>query len=378
MKRLHSLFAVLILSIGLLMACSGPSSKGDGTITTVNVDGNEVLVCSLENVKTQKTILLSEMAEDCELIRLDQDEKALVKVWLTTVTDNYIGIRQHGGAFKLFDRKGNFISDIGTIGNGPGEYRINVYDEIIDEKNNRILLAPFMGKNINVFDLEGNFLKDIGLPHQVQKPKISLSEEDELVLIHMPFADDRAFALRLDTDGNIRKETAPPDQLLVTSFDGEIFSYRNGEAFEFHHSNIDTLFHLDLRTLTPKPVYTVLYPPAQQEWAHSLYEYPHHFFVNAYNWKTGEGKKYITDKKTRTTSEVTIRNDFFGGLEIPPYLFNKGYLVHNLEPGQLIELIETRLKESDCTGEDKEKLQALMDTIDEDGNNLLFISKLKQ
>jgi len=48
------------------------------------------------------------------------------------------------------------------------------------------------------------------------------------------------------------------------------------------------------------------------------------------------------------------------------------------EPLQLMERIEKRLEESDCTDADKKVLKELYDSLDEDGNNIMFIGRLKR
>ena len=41
-------------------------------------------------------------------------------------------------------------------------------------------------------------------------------------------------------------------------------------------------------------------------------------------------------------------------------------------------LIEKRLSESSCTEKDKEVLNKLLASLDEEGNNVLFVGKLKE
>lgn len=47
------------------------------------------------------------------------------------------------------------------------------------------------------------------------------------------------------------------------------------------------------------------------------------------------------------------------------------------EPGQLMNRIERRLAESDCSAEDRKQLEDLLDSVDENDNNILFVGKLK-
>ena len=57
--------------------------------------------------------------------------------------------------------------------------------------------------------------------------------------------------------------------------------------------------------------------------------------------------------------------------------FNKGWFHQTLEPSQLIEKIETRLAQSDCSAKDRKQLEELMNSLDENDNNIMFIGKLK-
>ena len=58
--------------------------------------------------------------------------------------------------------------------------------------------------------------------------------------------------------------------------------------------------------------------------------------------------------------------------------FSNGYIFMMYEPLQLMEQIEKRLEESDCTDADKKVLKELYDSLDENGNNIMFIGRLKK
>ena len=48
------------------------------------------------------------------------------------------------------------------------------------------------------------------------------------------------------------------------------------------------------------------------------------------------------------------------------------------EPGRLITQIEKRLAASVCSAKDRKQLETMLESIDEEGNNILFMGKLKQ
>lgn len=64
--------------------------------------------------------------------------------------------------FKLFDRKGKFLCDVGAFGGGPGEYRRR-NDIQLDEENGRILILPFQTRQLVMYNLQGEYIKSIPL-----------------------------------------------------------------------------------------------------------------------------------------------------------------------------------------------------------------------
>ena len=124
MKTTYLLLSSVLL-LGCLSACNIFTQKqkalktNDGSITTVETGGNKLTVCDFALVKDTIDVPLSEFVEDCRIIRFDNSDSAMFKAWFTLVTDQYIGVRQQsGGPFKLFDKEGKFLHDIGSVGNG--------------------------------------------------------------------------------------------------------------------------------------------------------------------------------------------------------------------------------------------------------------------
>lgn len=365
---------VKTLLIMFLFVCTQVFAQGDGSVTEVSKNGSKLTVCAFEKVKDKKTIPLSQLVENCTLVQLEYTEDALFKPWFTTVTEKYIGVRQpEQGEYKLFDRSGKFLCNVGKVGNGPGEYAITLYDDIIDDKNELVYLAPFTGDKIWVYTTAGQFVKEIISPIRLKKPKIFL-DGDVLSVVHMAFNGDKAIAIQFDVkNGKVIKELPPPVHFLVGDFNGEIFNTRNTSSFDFAHTNSDTLYHYNPKNNTIEPVFTMSYNASEKPYR-QYYESKNHYLTNIF----GKGL-VMTHPKTKTSSFVTIVNDFYGNMETPCYIVHmrNGYYVYNLEPGQLMEAIEKRLAEGSCSNQDKEKLKKVMDTLDEDNNNLVFIGKLK-
>lgn len=384
----------LLLSSALLLACLSGCNMStnkqkavktdDGSLTTVKTSENELTVCKLSAVKDTIDVPLSELIEDCRIIRFDNSDEALFKAWSINVTDNYIGVRQREqDVFKLFDKNGKFLHNVGSIGGGPGEYDITLYDECIDEKNGHIFFTPFVGKKIMMYDINGNWIKDIPMPSQINKAKIWVNNDGTLSIVHMPFEEGKPLAFTVDTDGNIVKEIPATAATKVRNFDGEVFSYRNCNDFDFFHTSIDTLFTYDAASNRLVPRFTMTFLNPEEKPVHIFYRLPNHFIITYYYWgKNGPegGGNILVDTQKKASSHFRLVNDFYGNLPVssPGHRFYRGYFVQDIEPGQLITQIENHLASGKCPSKDKQKLQDLIASLDENDNNVLFIGKLKQ
>ncbi|MDR2473319.1 MAG: 6-bladed beta-propeller [Tannerella sp.] len=374
MKKLSMLFAALVMCLTGFNSCKKEKKE--------SAPASDMLVCSVNRIEGTKTIPLSELVENCTIVNFEDNDNALFRPWFTTVTDKYIGIRQSGEAgqpYKLFDRTGKFLCDVGSFGQGPGEYSIALYDDVIDDEHNMIYLASMVvKKGILVYDTSGKYVKSILQQYSFNKPKMFLSG-NILSIIHMPFPKDKYFALQYDiTNDKVVKELPAHASFTVQSYDGEIFRTNNTSAFDFQHTSSDTLFHYDVLNNKIKPAF-IMGVNTEKKPFRQYIELNNYYITNIWD-DSGKGPA-ITDKKTGQSSTCKIVNDFYGNMEVPLSVtsFRNGWFVWNLEPPILREKIEKHLKENNCSEEDKQKLQALLSTLpsDDDANNVAFIGKLK-
>lgn len=382
-----------LLSLILIVSSCNKGPKGDGTITYTDIGNSKVTVCQVGNIKKTEIIPLSKLIDDFRIVRFENKDEALFKAWYTTITDNHIGIRQDAGPFKLFDHKGKYLCDIGSVGNGPGEYN-SLYDEYIDEKEKEIYLLPFANPGkIQVFDIGGNFKRVIDIKRNLSKPKMQMTEEGTIALIHLAFFKENDnekpfFAMQTDKEGNIQQECLPaPTQFIsffnkdgqAVGFNMEVFSFRNTPAFEFFNTGLDTLYHYNTKTNTAQPVFTAVFPGTETDSYHLYYELPGYYVIGRYNYKENTSSLIGVDKQEETSRIIRIKNDFVGGLELPAqFTFNRGWYLQMFEPMELAEVIEKRLSQPDCSETDRKLLKELAATLNENDNNILFMGKLKQ
>ena len=367
----------LVLAV-LVLSAYCCSSKGDNTVLEVNVGEHKMFVFSYSALNSNvATVPLSSLVESLELVQLETKDEAYFKLWFTTVTDKYIGVRQHDGPYLLFDRSGKFLGNVGSIGRGPGEYSIVPYDDIIDDKNELIYLAPFVGNKILVYNTSGQFVKDIAAPQHLNKAKIFLSD-GILTAVHFPFPNDKAIAIQFDANtGEVLKDLAPPAHLISVSNDFgriEIFNTRSAPGiFDLLFTGNDTLYHFDVRNNKMLPFFMLKHNTSENPWKQ-------YFQVNKdliMTWTSG--KLQATDMKNKTSSNIKIVNDFLGNMPVPMTIvqIRDGYWVHNVQPEELIENIENRLAERGLSDADKQALDKTLAALKVGTNNVVFIGKLK-
>lgn len=379
MKKAQTLGFSLLLA-GMLYSCS---SKGDGSVTTVDTgNGNLLTLCDLNLVGDTIDVPLSEWVEDCKLVRFENNDTALFKFWYPAITDNYIGIRQEGGVFKLFDHSGKFLADIGKMGQGPGEYAGSIYGEVIDEQNKCVYLAPFFGSSkLLKYNIDGTYAADIEVGETMNKPKVALNEDGSLSMVHLCFEGrNKIFAARIEKDGKVTAFEAKPGDMInpldkdgaFVGFNNEIWASNNVPGMSYMPMPKDTLYMFDAQNGVALPRFALSNTPKGNDVFFIFNELPQKYLATWW----GKGTVAV-DKATNTSHFIRLKNDLFGGMKAP-FNFSSGYYFAMYEPMVLMDRIEERLSESDCTDQDKKILNELLSSLNENDNNLMFIGKLKR
>ena len=362
----------------------------------VQVGTDKVMACDQKLLADTVRIPLSFFTEEMELVKLDNRDEALVGQTGVTVSDNYIlvyGSRQN--PFKLFDRKGKFLTNIGAIGQGPGEYQM-VYDAKLDEANNRIYILPWNASQLLVYDLQGNVLDPIPLCLRCPKAKFNVDlSGGKVSVVLLPFKGYPAVAWTQDLEGKRIDFIEPGHLEAPQDFSNEVTAGFNiPGVFDVNilcimPTRVDSLYRYASDKNRLIPAFTLNFANTDKIPWHGYGEYPHHFVgnfseppveVSPGSWTNGQTFHYIVDKETGKGSFFTLYNDYFGNLEIgyPSSAFFNGYYIRNIEPGNLMTDIENALKNQDITAEMRKKLTDLQASIDENDNNYVMIAQLKR
>ncbi|MDR2423311.1 MAG: 6-bladed beta-propeller [Prevotellaceae bacterium] len=151
MKRIIYLF-IIALSVSCMEA--KPRLQDADALYKINLDSIE---------KKNVPFLESSMFKSVRTIILDDDEYAVIgHIDQLQVFENYLFIMDGRKAKKLFiyNKEGKFVRQIGSQGQGPGEYT-DLYDFCLDTKKREIYILDISGKVLKYNFDDGKFIKSL-------------------------------------------------------------------------------------------------------------------------------------------------------------------------------------------------------------------------
>jgi len=384
-----------ILLIATSMTLIYAQNKPDGSHATVKmVDGNKMIDCNISQVKETIDMKLSDLVESCEMIQLETTPESLFKsIYHIGISDNYIAIHSRGQMpIKLFDRKGKFVRDIGSIGKGPGEFN-SLYGMQLDEPANRIYLHPFArATKILAYSLENEILPAIPLLYQQTKFQAYV-KGDKVTVLSMPFKIPNTEAIPLayqqTLDGKLIKKCTEPKHLLINprnakgqfnGFNSEISSAFNANAFDTYtltwdKKGYDTLYHYNVNKNKLIPKYVASFDGKKHgSWSR---EWKSHYWTILFGDEY-KGKKVIVNKKTLKSDFFNIKNDYYGGINLGKiYLSNNGMFIAGITSMDLINEFDKVLDSGELSAKEAQKIKTIKAQLDENNNEVIFIGKMK-
>ena len=382
------------IACSLLMACSSTQQDCLGEMPViaekVALPTGDLIVCDLAKATDTLDVPLSMLTEELQIVPLDNRDEALVGGWVRTiVSDNYILVSNNRQVpYKLFGRDGKFICTVGSFGQGPNEYQLT-YAEQLDEAHNRIYIMSWNAEKILVFDLKGNPQPYIPLNTRVPKGKFRVNTADSTVIVTtLPFEGSPEVVWVQDMHGNRKQSVAPGHLMVPRDFSNEVMDARNTSAYDVMLLTImpeakqDSLYHYNLEKNRLEPRFTTLFTGEKMPW-HGYTELPHHFIgdgsfpvrVSATTFQGSAPAYYIVDKTTLKGNFMRLKNDFLHISAWPS--FSNGYYTANMEPMALKEQLEEALREENLDESVQARIKACLSSLDENGNNVILLAKLK-
>jgi len=357
----------------------------------VCTNGDSVIVCNIESLKDTIDFPLSQLFSEFEMVKLEDSSNAMIDlIYTSAVSENYLVLHSYNNGIKLYNRQGEYITDISRRGQGPDEYVIGADDIIIDEDNNSLYFSGSYLNKVLVFDLEGNPLQHIPLAIEKNARRIRFSIDKDKQLLYMAqgslsSGNDLAYWIQ-DMEGNMIKGIAAGH----LAEEGADFSNRLGDimnagtldyaiGYWWAEDRIDSLYNYDMTNNCLRPVFTANLPSIPTY--HLYVELPFHFLIKMgdYGGVLTNYKYILIDKQTLKGSYVRFKYDMLGNMDGQDWLyFRHGVFINSITPYELLN----RWQGSDDFSElptNMAKFMRYLQTHDvEEMNNVVLIGKLKQ
>ena len=140
MYKLSLLFSPLIL---IIISCS-QNPNNSSFLTEINIE---------KNITNFEKLQLSDYIDDVQYIPLDNAPALFRRIFQVDFYKDLIAVRDVDRCV-LYDSEGRFISKIGDIGKGPGEY---LFSSNLKMARDSIFLTD--NKFIQIYDLNGSFVR---------------------------------------------------------------------------------------------------------------------------------------------------------------------------------------------------------------------------
>jgi hypothetical protein len=356
---MKTIFSLLLLTVLILISCS--ESKSD-----LSKSSNNFHYFDLEDaIKHPQNIYLDDLVPEVEYVPLEtRPECMLGSISKLAVTDSFLFITDVKKLLQ-FNKNGQFIKQIGSIGRGPGEYA-SVIDFFIDDKYKKIYILN--GRDVQIFNFQGtiqasfkiNFTADQIIPidrttlafHGLHFYAVFLDQSFK------PNIPDTIFSIYLtDNNGrnlkriqNIHRKGNEPYLNVILNH-----MYLHNGAITFLETGIDTAYHISREILKPYAFFDLgerkmdphfadrtKYAEITKDkfWISFLMESSDYFFLNLHQGFTKSERHYIINKQTgkillssEKTKEVEDEIPLW-----PEQVYNDSLLVSSIEAFKFLKV----------------------------------------
>jgi len=389
----------LIATILLAASCNtGNSDRGAGSA------GLPYMIDLESSIGNAQSVLLSTVTSEIEYVPLETDTACMLRrISNLALCDSFIVVSD-GTKLMLFDRQGNFLKPVGSVGRGPEEYTY-VRSFFVDENSREIYLLS-MGK-VMVFGFDGKYKGSFKADF---RPSQVISRDKNTLMFHLfnlsgPSPDTAWSWYITDRQGaiisrilNHHKRMSQPGLLVPDSP-----LYLNDGAAHFLEFGNDTLYYFNEQVREPYAIFNAgklkmetdlhLTPETIKEvsdriqgnfWIKDIHENDDFLFVNL-AWGLSDSVSYcIYDKKNARLTVLKdngFADDIHGGPAFWPLSIGDNNTLVDYEDAFMF-LQKIKASNSGTSGENagkiSQELEKLGKSIDESSNPVLIIARLKK
>lgn len=350
----------------------------------------------------KKTVQLSSIGNELEYIPLETtSESVLKRINHIAFSNSFIFISDFQRLLQ-FDRKGNFIRQIGTIGRGPGEY-IHVTTFCIDEKLDRVYIIAWGTKSVLEFDFQGNFIRSFQKPFDSGHFVINDTNSFVFQLVDGVAGSDSDFKLYI-TDNNGRPLIKIRNYNKRTSTHGILIGktpmYFFNDSIRYMQFGNDTLYTMCSGELDPYAIFNlgkmkmdtdpsipfqnpereeILSELNQKLWIENIDEDNNFMYLELNYGLSDSSATCVVNKKNSEISVLqsgAFKNDIDDGMDFwPKYVFMESILIDYSDAYKILTYIhhmETRAEEN-VNLTSYSHFRGLSNLLTEDSNPVLIV-----
>jgi len=338
-----------------------------------------------EGINNINSIPLSTLGSKLEYIPLDTDPECLIEtISNVSVTDSFIFVSDFD-RLLLFDINGNYISQIGSTGRGPGQYP-NVGNFIVDNNQGEIYILS--SRIVLVYDFEGQYKRDFKTDFPSRQ--FIMDENGNLILhpFNMPQpTDDPVYSWYfVDNTGTVI--TKLPNTLKRVN-GGVIVPtsplYMYDSTPHFMEFGVDTLYNYDNNEKIPYAIFyfgDLKFPPdptiaevqgiSGKIWISDVRETKTLLFITIWGDLSGTISNCIFNKKSSSFTVLkdnSFGNDIDGGMSFwPEKIINDDLMIDYIDAFDLITYAKNNKTES-------KQLNEVVEGLTETSNPVIIILK---
>jgi len=356
-----------------------------------------------QNLEVTKAVPLSSIGKELEYIPLETKPECMIeKILHILFSEDFIFIADYGKILQ-FDRKGNFLRQIGADGRGPGEY-YGISGFCIDQKNKTLLVNSFGGRKILEFDFNGSHIRSFDQPWRSFQFFVY---DTTGFIIHFTNDNDSTFYSKYNF--YITDHEFTPIHKIKRNFirksniaAREIPLYYFNNILHFKQYTVDTLYTLENEKPKPYAIFklgkskldpNIMFDGRNQNVAQMVKEIENYFeiskiietdnflFTNLAFGVADSSKYCIFNKQSAETiiiEDEGLRNDIDGGIRFwPRYIYDDNLLVDYIDAFKFLSLLKKGESKS-LLGEGdnrNDKLEILKKKLTESSNPVLIVLK---
>jgi hypothetical protein len=384
-----------------ICACSDYS---DDAIEYIDVNGARVVKIYPEKIKNEAKVKFSDWFEDIRLIELESTPESLIRyIGRTYVGEKYIIVSEPFEGILMFSADGKFLRRIAEVGKGPGEVEDPNRNIFVDENNDRLYVTDnnLHPKKVGCYELltgghsyiplvftGGEMgIRDVIVMHD------SLMYCTKMTMMGVP-SNQPVYCQT--TSGRLVWEM---DKTHPLGLNSATIDLSEGDLYFNYLFAGDTLYRLDGQELTPIILLSSERPRSYlQEEPGSISMALQHLTGDTFRggfsvleeFYTRENSNrqmprystfwFLLDTKRGKVERFDyLENDFLGLEEKTNFqIGHNGVGVTRLEAIDLIHKADSVSRIPGISGELKNRLENILETVDENDNPYLLIGRLKK